>query len=164
LKDVIKMNNDGIVDSLIILKVENSGKTFHLNANDMHALQKAGVSDKVVSAMLRTEGRGRDEDYYGDNYYYPYSYPYYSYPRAHVFLGFGYHDYYSPYCGYSPYYGGYRVPRYRPYYSNPYSGNYGNYRYRGSYGSRLGTYRSQPGSSGSRPSSGGNSGTRTRTR
>jgi len=140
LKDVVKMNSDGIADSLIILKIENSGKTFHLDADDMHALQKAGVSDEVISAMLRTEGRDRGQDYgYGD--YYPYTYPYYSYPYSRVFLGFGYHHYYH-----SPYYGGYRVPRYRPYYANPYSGNhgnYGNYRYRGSYGSR------QPGVSGS---------------
>ncbi len=158
LNDVLKMNDDGVADSLIVLKIENSGKTFHLNADDMHKLQKAGVSDEVISAMLRTEGRDRDEDYYGYSGYYPYTYPYYSYPYSRVFLGFGYSHYYSPY------YGGYRYPRYRPYYSNPYSGSYGNYRYRGSYGSRLGTYRSQPGSSGSRPSSGGNSGTRTRTR
>jgi hypothetical protein len=130
-KDVLKMNRDGIPDSLIILKIENSGKTFHLNADDMRALHDEGVSDEVISAMLRTEGRDREYGY-GD-YYYPYSYPYagypyYSYPRA--FLGFGYRHYYSPY------YGGYHVPRYRPYYSNPYSGNYGNQRYRGSYGTR----------------------------
>src|SRR6267143_1867786 len=114
LKDVFKMNSDGIADSLIILKIENSGKTFRLNADDMHKLQKAGVSDEVISAMLRTEGRDRDEGYRYRDYYPDYSYQYYS-----------------------PYYGGYRVPRYRPYYSNPYSGNYGNYRYRGSYGNRL---------------------------
>src|SRR2546427_2298351 len=123
LKDVLQMNKDGIADSLIILKIQNSGKTFHLSADDMHALQKAGVSDEVISTMLRTEGRDRGRDYYGYGDYYPYTYPYYSYPYAHVFLGFGYHHYYTPY------YGGYRVPRYRPYYSNPYSGNYGNSRY-----------------------------------
>jgi len=154
LKDVFKMNSDGIADSLIILKIESSGKTFRLNADDMHKLQKAGVSDEVISAMLRTEGRDRDEGYRYRDYYPDYSYPYYSYPYSHVFLGFGYHHYYSPY------YGGYRVPRYRPYYSNPYSGNYGNYRYRGSYGNRL----PSPGGVGSRPPSAGGSGTRYRHR
>jgi len=143
MKDVLKMNEDGIADSLIILKIQNSGKTFHLDANDMRALHKAGVSDEVISTMLRTEGRDRDEDYYGHGGYYPYAYPY-SYPYSHVFLGFGYRHYYSPY------YGGYRLPRYRPYYTNPYSGNYGNTRYRGSYGSRL--------------PAGGHSGTRSRSR
>ncbi len=141
MKDVLKMNEDGIADSLIILKIQNSGKTFHLDANDMRALHKAGVSDEVISTMLRTEGRDRDEDYYGHGGYYPYAYPY---PYSHVFLGFGYRHYYSPY------YGGYRLPRYRPHYTNPYSGNYGNTRYRGSYGSRL--------------PSGGHSGTRSRSR
>ncbi len=129
-KDVLKMNRDGIPDSLMILKIENSGKAFHLSADDLHALHEAGVSDEVVSAMLRTEGRDRDYGY-GDTYYYPYAHPYYSYPYGRVFLGFGYRHYYSPY------YGGYRTPRYRPYYSNPYGGNYGNQRYRGSYGNRL---------------------------
>jgi len=155
-KDILKMNADGIADSLIILKIENSGKTFHLNADDMHALQKAGVSDEVISAMLRTEGRDRDEDYGYRGYYPYYSYPYY--PYSHVFLGFGYRHYYSPYYGY---YGGYRAPRYSPYYTNPSSGNYGNTRYRGSYGTRLpsggGTYGTP------KPSPSG-SGTRTRSR
>jgi len=156
-KDILKMNDDGIADSLIILKIENSGKTFHLNADDMHALQKAGVSDEVISAMLRTEGRDRDEDYGYGGYYPYYAYPYY--PYSHVFLGFGYRHYYSPYYG--GYYGGYRVPRYRPYYSNPSSGTYGNYRYRGSVGTRQ---PSTGGSYGNRQPSSGGSGTRTRSR
>ncbi|TMQ56940.1 MAG: hypothetical protein E6K76_11865 [Candidatus Eisenbacteria bacterium] len=126
-KDVLKMHKDGIADSLIILKIENSGKTFHLGADDMHALQKAGLSDEVISTMLRTEGRDRGQDYYGHGDYYPYTY---TYPYPHVFLGFGFHHY----C--TPYYGGYRFYRYRPHFAYPYSGNYGNYRYRGSYGSR----------------------------
>ena len=131
-KDVLRMNEDGIADSLIVLKIENSGKTFHLNADDMHALHEAGVSNEVISAMLRTEGQDRDEDYYGyrdygygGNYYYPYAYPY-----THVFLGFGFHNHYAPY------YGGYRFPRYRSYSGHSYTRNYGNYRYRGSYGGR----------------------------
>ena len=160
IKDVLKMNRDGIADSLMILKIENSGKTFHLSADDMYALQKAGVSDEVISAMLRTEGRDRGHDYYGYGDYYPYPY---TYPYSRAYLGFGYHHYYTPY------YGGYRFPRYRPY-NAPYSGNYGNSRYRGSYGNRLPSGGSrqpsanrQP-SGGSRQPSGSGSGTRTRTR
>lgn len=136
-KDVLKMNADGIADSLMVLKIENSGKTFHLGADDLHALHEAGVSNEVISAMLRTEGRDQGGDYYdrgdyygyGNYHYYPYAYPY-SYPYAHVFLGFGFHSHYAPY------YGGYRYPRYRPNYGRSYSGNYGNSRYRGSYGGR----------------------------
>jgi len=131
LKDVLKMHGDGIADSLIILKIENSGKTFHLDADDMHALHRAGVSDEVISAMLRTEGEDRSGDY-GYGYYYPYPHSYPSvYPYSHVFLDFGFHRHY-----YAPYYGGYRYPRYLPNYGHGYTRNYGNYRYRGSYGSR----------------------------
>jgi len=148
------MNEDGVADSLIVLKIENSGKTFHLDADDLQALHQAGVSNEVISAMLRTEGRDRGQDYYdrGDYYYYPYSYPY-----THVFLGFGYHNYYRPY------YGGYRLPRYRSYYGHPYSGNYGNSRYRGSYGggSQYGGGRQQ---SGGQQRGGGGSGSRYRRR
>jgi len=130
LKDVLKMHGDGIADSLIILKIENSGKRFHLDADDMHALHKAGVSDEVISAMLRTEGEDRGD--YGYRYYYPYPYLYRSvYPYSHVFLDFGFRRHY-----YAPYNRGYRYPLYRPYYGHGYTGNYGNYRYRGSYGSR----------------------------
>jgi len=132
LKDVLKMNGDGIADSLIVLKIQGSGKSFHLSADDMHALKEAGVSGEVISAMLRTEARDRGRDYYDYGGYYPYTYPY-----THVFLGFGARHYYTPY------YWSYRFPRYRPYYANPYPRNYGNYRYRGSYGSR------QPGVGGS---------------
>lgn len=133
-KDVIRMTEDEIPDSLIIMKIENSGKRFRLDADDMRKLRQAGVSDEVVSAMLRTEGRDRDYEGYGDYYYHPYVRPY---PR--LFLGFGYHSYYRPYrAGYG--YWDYRYPRYRPYYrpysSQPYSGNYGTTRYRGSHGSR----------------------------
>jgi hypothetical protein len=134
-KDILKMNEDGIADSLIILKIENSGKTFHLDADDLHALRDAGVSDEVISVMLRTEGRDRD-DYYDNGYYaYPYVHPYpYAYPYSRLYLGFGFHRYYSPYRHYYPYYGGYWA---RPYSRYPNSGDYGNQRYRGSYGSRL---------------------------
>jgi len=157
-KDILKMNDDGVADSLIILKIENSGKTFHLDADDIRDLQRAGVSDEVISAMLRTEGRDQDYDY-GHGYYDPYyAYPY-SYPYSRLYLGFGYHRSYSPY-----YYRRYGVPRYQPYY--PYSGNYGNTRYRGSYGTRLpagGQSGTPPPASSGRQSHGG-SGTRSRTR
>lgn len=111
LKDVIQMNRDGIPDSLIIQKIEYSGKVFHLDADDFRRLKAAGVSDDVVSAMLVTEDR--DDGFYGPPYYYPrrpYYRPYYSpyYPRVVVGLGFGYygHPYgyypHGPHGGFSP--------------------------------------------------------------
>ena len=132
LKDVLKMHKDGIDESLIIQKIEYSGKTFRLDADDMHKLKEAGVSDKVISAMLRTEAR----DAYDDTYYHRYDYDYYHYyPRTRLHVGFG---------GYYPYYGYYGrfYPRYYSYYS-PRSyrthrqGDYGTTRTRTQVGERL---------------------------
>ena len=164
-KDVVKMTDDGIADNIIILKIENSGKTFRLNADDIHKLKADGVSDEVISAMLKTEGRDRYEDDYGyyDNGYYYYPHPYYSYPYSRLYVGFGYRS--GGY--YSPYYGGHRryssYPRYQPYSGTPNSGT--TTRYRGSYGTRGGAPRSGSGGATTSPrSSTGGSGTRTRTR
>lgn len=135
LKDVVQMHKDGIADSLVVQKIVFSGKTFHLEADDLHALKAAGVSDEVISAMLRTEYQGEGQDSYdGAGYYYPHS---------HVVVGlglnFGYPRYYGYYRPYGPYYGTYWAPRYRPYVRH-YTGYYGhggypryspNTRYRG---------------------------------
>jgi hypothetical protein len=110
LKDVVRMHQDGIEDSLIIEKIDHSGKNFDLDARDMRELKQAGVSDEVISAMLQTEDR-EDES---DSYYYD---GYYAHPRVSVGLGFG--SYFGPYW---PYYGGY--------------GRYGHYRYHGYYAPR----------------------------
>ena len=105
-KDVVALTKDGVADSLILQKIAYSRTTFHLDAGDIHALKSAGVSDEVISAMLRTEADGRDEyvdgypvygPYYYPHYYAPYYYPYYGpyypyyYPRVSVSLGFGFH-------------------------------------------------------------------------
>ncbi len=170
-KDVVKMHRAGIADSLIIQKIEYSGKTFHLDADEMAALTDEGVSDAVISAMLRTEAEAGE----GDDYYGSYGYPYY---HSRAYLGWGYYPrYYSR--GYYPYYGhysGYRYPRSYVRYGRP-SGDYGTTRERTQVGSRLaprtnsgsGTqYRTRP-QAGPSPRSGrsgssGSSGGRTRQR
>jgi hypothetical protein len=97
-KDVVAMTKDGVADSLILQKIAYSRTTFHLDARDMHDLKGAGVSDEVVSAMLRTEGRDDRYPVYGPYYYprhyyvpyaveYPYAYAPYYYPRATFSLG-----------------------------------------------------------------------------
>jgi len=94
-KDVLQMHRDGISDSLILQKIQHSGKNFDLNANDMRRLKSAGISDDIVSAMLATEDR-----YHGGWYPGPYSYPYG--PRVVVGLsyygryGWPYHGFYGP--------------------------------------------------------------------
>ena len=116
-KDVLKMHRAGISDSLIIQKIEYSGATIRLDADDMEALKEEGVSDEVISAMLRTEAEEyEDEDYRYDGRSYGY------YPHGRVYVGFGYH------APYDWYYDRYWYPRYRPYYTRGYYGYYGGYR------------------------------------
>lgn len=54
-KDVIAMQRAGITNSLIEQRIEYSGTVFHLSANAMRDLEDAGVSDEVISTMLKTE-------------------------------------------------------------------------------------------------------------
>jgi len=94
-KDVVAMSQDGVPDSLIIQKIRHSDTRFDLNAKDMHALREAGVSNDVISAMLRTENRDRYYAYH-DDYFWPYYSPWY------LDFDFGY---YGPYYhGYAPLY------------------------------------------------------------
>ena len=111
-KDVVQMHQDGVADSLIILKIQHGGKRFHLDAGDLRALKDAGVSDEIVSAMLESEDQV--DGAYGGPYYYtrvPYYYGPVYYPRVVVGLRFGYHGYYRPYRRYVP--RGYYGPRFR---------------------------------------------------
>lgn len=158
MKDVIRMHQDGVADSLIVQKIYYSGKTFHLDAGDMHALKEAGVSDEVISAMLRTEA-----DYDSGDYSYDYG-PGDYYPHSRLYLGFG-----LGYGAWWPYYGSYWYPGYYPYYAHHYyggrhgyygyydypydryyfhrgstgyhspTGQYGDTRYRGTVGNRINT-------------------------
>ncbi len=127
-KDVRKMHLEGISDSLIVEKINHSGKAFKLEADDIRDLKNAGVSDEVIAAMIRTEDRygGDYDDYYGSAYYGP---AYYSRPyrgtSVHLGLGFGYGcRYYSDYgrFGYHSYY---THPRYYSYYGPSYGGRHG---------------------------------------
>jgi hypothetical protein len=89
-KDVVTMHEAGIADSLILQKIEYSGKTFRLTGKEMAALKEAGVSDAVISAMLRTEDAARDE--YDEDGGYDrgyYDHPYYYHPRGRVYVGLG---------------------------------------------------------------------------
>ncbi|HTQ45167.1 MAG TPA: hypothetical protein VMI75_20545 [Polyangiaceae bacterium] len=75
-KDVIALQHDGVADSLIVQKIEYSGTTFHLDASDLRALKQAGVSDNVISVMLKTEGTDSSVSYVEP--WWP-AYPYYSF-------------------------------------------------------------------------------------
>jgi len=87
-KDVIAMHRAGIPDSLVVQKIRYSGANFHLNTNDITKLKSEGISDTVISAMLRTEARASVV------YYDPYWGPYWWYDGPH-FAPYSY--YYGPY-------------------------------------------------------------------
>ena len=91
-KDVLAMQRDGIADSLIMQKISYSHTRFHLGSDDIRSLKSAGVSDEVISAMLRTESRDDYGPYAGSYWgpYCPYVGPYY------VPYGYYYHPYYYP--------------------------------------------------------------------
>lgn len=117
-KDVLKLHRAGVADSLILQKIEYSGETIRLGADEIEALKEAGVSDTVISAMLRTEAEEYEEydgRYDGDAYYYQ--------SRPRLYVGFGWR---APYDWYYDRY--YSYPRYRPYYVRDYYGYYGGHR------------------------------------
>ena len=123
-QDVIALTKAKIGDRVIIEMIQNSGSEFHLRTPDVIELADSGVSDTVISAMMRSdqpgggdgEGHGR---YYGG--YSPYSY-----------YGWGVSPWWSPwyFSSYWGYWGGYY---YRPHYSfhsyAPYNNGYRNRSY-----------------------------------
>ncbi len=54
LEDVVNMSNIGVADSVIISAIEASGTVFHLTANDIIELTRAGVSQAVIEALQKT--------------------------------------------------------------------------------------------------------------
>ena len=128
--DVIKLHQQQVSDSLIVLVIQNSHQVIHVTSDDFRQLKKAGVSDQVMSAMLRTEQVGFQKNaanhQAGVNEYGwsvdPYPGPYAA-PGSSVSLSFsyGYGGYLWPYYG--PYY-------YRPFVVRPYFGVHYHYPYR----------------------------------
>lgn len=53
--DIVKMTRAGLPDEVIIQKIQDSQSVFHLEVADMIALKKAGVSARVLEAMVSTE-------------------------------------------------------------------------------------------------------------
>ena len=97
-KDVIAMHDRDIPEDLIIEKIQSSGAVFHLDTDDMDDLLDAGLSKRVLSAMLRTEADARDRA--PNVYYQPYNHPsayydpwgYRPAPRVGFGVGFGWHS------------------------------------------------------------------------
>jgi|SRR3990170_6476151 len=134
IEDIIRLNNEGIGDEVIISQIRTTHSFFELNTDEIVELKKAGVSEKVINEMIKTSVP-RDKQRvvrgyysypnYSYPYYYPYYYSYYGYPWNSSFnLGFysgGHYGYRSPISHYSPYSRHYS----RGYYSgHGYRGNY----------------------------------------
>ena len=106
--DVIQLQKEQVSDSLIVLAIQKSGQVIHVSSADFRRLKQAGVSDEVMSAMLRSEQVGFQKNAANHTGVNPYGwayYPYGPYPYARSSFSFAF--------GYG--YGGYRWPVYRPY-------------------------------------------------
>ena len=55
-EDVKKMSSAGLRDEVIIDQIYATRSVFHLSAQDIVDLKRAGVSQKVIDAMVRTGG------------------------------------------------------------------------------------------------------------
>jgi hypothetical protein len=52
-RDVLNLHAAGFGDDLLIAKIENSPNDFSVEPADLVALKRAGVSERVVTTMLR---------------------------------------------------------------------------------------------------------------
>ncbi len=115
INDVIALSQDSVSADVIISQIKATDSYFRLSTDDIVALRKAGVTDKVINAMIQTSSQPRNRragtlaypSYYPYWWYswYPYYwYPWYSwYPSYYgISWRFGYHGGY--YGGH--YYGG----------------------------------------------------------
>src|SRR5258707_1032854 len=57
--DVIKMTHDGFDENVIVAVVESSPTVFDVSINGLTSLKSAGVTGKVMEAMLKAEGSKR---------------------------------------------------------------------------------------------------------
>ncbi len=119
--DVIALTKSRIGDNVIIRMIYNSGSVFHLRTPDVIELADSGVSDTVITAMMRTDepggGGGGPGGYYASYppYYWwgvsPWWSPWY-FSSYWGYWGSGYWPTYYYYRSYAPYYGGYRYRSY----------------------------------------------------
>jgi hypothetical protein len=121
--DVLKLQKEQVSDSLIVLAIQNSHQAIHVRSSDFRDLKQAGVSDQVMSALLRSEQAGfqkNAENHAGMNAYGWTAYPYgpYAYPHSSLAFSFAYG------------YGGYLWPASRPYAYRPFVGIHYRYPFR----------------------------------
>lgn len=113
-EDVIALSKEGIGNEVIISQIKATRSYFQLSTTDLLELKKAGVSEKVIGAMIASEELPRARRF-TRRYYYPYlpfvprsiyyGYPWYypRYPSIHLGISHGYY----PAYGHPGFYGGY---------------------------------------------------------
>jgi uncharacterized membrane protein YgcG len=109
--DVMTLSTAKVSDDVIIDQMGITGTYFDLSTRDIIDLAKAGVSDKVISAMMKTnqpsQTSGEGYSYYYPPYYwysgYPYWYPWY--PSFYLGFSLVYRRPYYIHRSYMPHYG-----------------------------------------------------------
>lgn len=93
--DVVALSKAGVGDSVIIAQMHATQSAFALSNQEIIDLKNAGVSEKVIAAMIKTNARSgkRDSSYV----YVPY--PYYGYPRSYWGVSLGWGHYYGGHFG-----------------------------------------------------------------
>ena len=125
--DVVKLSRSQVSDDIILSYVQNSGKIYSLSSDDIIALRKEGVSDRVIHAMLDKHGRAVEAANVGTT---PATQPAPApaqpavveaplTPAGSTVHVIPYEPSYPPY-GYNGYYPYYSYYAYYPYYSRPY--------------------------------------------
>ncbi len=107
LQDVIDLSKAKVSDDVIIDQMRSTQSYFQLSTNDIIALKNEGVSEKVITAMIKSsppaQSSSRSSGYYYGGYYYPY--PYWWYPGLYFAFRYPYiwphhSHYYVPYHGF----------------------------------------------------------------
>jgi hypothetical protein len=101
-QDVIALSQAKVSDDVIISQIKASHSYFELSTQDILDLVNAGVSDKVIDAMIKTGETSEKAERTRGYYYYPPYYWYAGYPYL--------------YPWYSPFYLGFSVRYYHPFY------------------------------------------------
>ena len=82
INDIIALSQDSVSPEVIMSQMKVTDSYFRLTTDDIVALRKAGVNDKVINEMIQTGDRPPDTREHNVVYpaYYPYSwYPWYFY-------------------------------------------------------------------------------------
>jgi hypothetical protein len=89
--DVIALSKANTGDEVIIAQIQATHSVFALNNQDIIDLKNAGVSEKIIEAMIKTQAQSKKDDTYAhhwypsdDWWYAGYYWPvYYWYPRVY---------------------------------------------------------------------------------